>query len=311
MKVTIDHGIHRPAGRVTVAVDSGKNLRSADLGLPGLVGVRVFWDPTRYLDIKQKESMASIDRTTTAIHEIGSTNYLYSTNPAWGTFSSSGTAKRLTHLLPSNKDGDFFEDTTKNQKVDVCFPILQPVSLSREGGISALESWGASPGAIVFEVRFQDTIALLPGSEYSLGEVVIPFAKLTQHQEISGWFQVLEVGSTRLITLGSSGTDSSDIPQIHIRVAWAAPSSPAGVPTDTEREASFVIQEELVRSALATKDKKLGLVGSSMGALNTVRGLSDYLLLVQNTLGSVLDVISSIRNAFNFSVCQDHEWLPI
>jgi hypothetical protein len=248
--------------------------------------------------------MAAIDTTTAAMHEIGSTNYQYSTNPAWGAFSSSETAKRLTHLLPSSKDGDFFGGAETRQEVDVGFPILQPMSLSREGGIATLESWGGSLGAIVFEVRFQDTITLLPGSEYSLGEVAIPFAKLTQHQEISGWFQVLEVGSTRLMTLGSNGTESSDVPQIHVRVAWAAPSSPSDAPTDTEREASFVIQEELVRSALATKDKKLGLVGSSIGAFNTVRGLSDYLLLVQNTLGSVLDVIGSVRNAFNFSVCQ-------
>lgn len=253
--------------------------------------------------------LVSLDKTTGTRHAIGSTNYLYATNPIWGKVLASEESKRLKHLLPNNGDGGFFDTSRSNETADVDFPILQPISLTR-GEIPTLIPWDESPGAIVFEVKFQDTISFLPGSEYTIGEVVVPLSKLSQHKELSGWFQVLEVGGTRMVALGSRGTaDTNDVPQICIRITWSPPRAPVGAPSDTEREASFVIQEELLRSALAMKDRKLGFVGSSLGALNTVRGLSDNLLLVQNTLGSVLDLIGSIRSVFNFSVSRRGDFI--
>jgi hypothetical protein len=236
------------------------------------------------------------------MHEVGSTNFMYTTNPTFARIDASDVARRLKHLLPSDGDGGFFPDDNPNSEGTVTFPVLQPVSLPRPGAIPIVDPWSDSPGAVVFEVNFQDTISLLPGSMYVLGEVVVPLAKLTQHGEISGWFQVLEAGSTRFVALGAAGLDSSDTPQIYFRAAWTPPSSHSGGYNDTEREASVVIQEEMARSAVASKETKLGLVGSSMGAINTVRGLSDNLLLVQNALGLILDAIGSFRNAFNFTV---------
>lgn len=262
----------------------------------------MLWDPTRYLSSNEQRTIARFDKTAGAFHEVGSTNYLYTTNPTFTRIDASDVSRRLKHLLPSDGDGGFFPNDTPSSEGTVTFPILQPVSLPRHGEIPAIDPWSDSPGAVVFEVNFQDTISLLPGSVYVLGEVAVPLANLTQHGEISGWFQVLEAGSTRIIALGEAGPDSSDIPQIQIRVAWAPPPNHPGGSNDTEREASFVIQEEMARSAVASKERKLGLIGSSMGAINTVRGLSDNLLLVQNALGLILDTLGSIRNAFNFTV---------
>jgi hypothetical protein len=261
----------------------------------------VLWDPTRYLSNKVQRVIPSFDKTAAAAHEVGSTNYLYTTNPTFARVDASDVSRRLNHLLPADEDGGFFPDDKPSSEGTVTFPILQPVSLPPHSEIPVIDPWSASPGAIVFEVNFQDTISLLPGSVYVLGEVVVPLANLTQHGLISGWFQVLEAGSTRVVALGA-GPDSSDAPQIHIHVAWTSPSSHPDGYSDTEREASFVIQEEMARSAVASKETKLGLVGSSIGAFNTVRGLSDNLLLVQNALGLILDTIGSIRNAFNFTV---------
>lgn len=291
-----------------VTVERGRNLRSPDLGLPGHVGCRVYWDPTRYLPEKKRKTVVDIDMATGARHEIGMTKFVYKTSPDWPGVVESEAAKRLKQLLPSAADGSFFGDSTsREESKGVELPILQPIKADDENGIK-LQSWSKSPAAVVFEVKFQDTISLLPGSEYSLGEVAIPFSELSETSEISGWFEVLEVGTTRVVARGSDeaqgsfggGHEEDDAPQIFLRVKWTPPERHDA--TETEREASIVIQEEMIRSAILSKERKLGLVGTSLGAFNTVRGLSDNLLLVQNTLGGVLDVVGSIRNAFNFSV---------
>lgn len=93
-----------------------------------------------------------------------------------------------------------------------------------------------------------------------------------------------------------------EAPEIMVRINWTPAREPNGAPSETEREASVVIQEELVKSAAISRQRKLSVIGSSIGTFNTVRGLSDNLLLVQNALGLVLDYIESLRNLLSFTV---------
>lgn len=264
----------------------------------------MFWDPTRYAKTSNRHSVVTLDVAASVSHDIATTQLVYSINPSWETLTESPEAKRMKHLLPSSGDGSFFDTSSTGEGVE--FPVLQPIKSER--GDFSLERWSSSAGALVFDVRFQETISLLPGSEYSLGEVAIPMSKLSEMGEISGWFRVLEVGTDRIVAAGKddpsgarTGVDD-DYPQVYVQVKWKHNENKSAVPTETEKEASFVIQEELMRSVIRMRDRKLGLIGSSLGAFNTVRGLSDNLLLVQNTLGSILDILGAIQNALNFSV---------
>jgi hypothetical protein len=90
-------------------------------------------------------------------------------------------------------------------------------------------------------------------------------------------------------------------PAIHLHLTWVPPVTVDSLPAEIEREASIVMQEELVRAAKMTLKKSVGLVGTSLGAINTVRGFSGHLLAVQNGLGSVLDIVEASINVVNFS----------
>ena len=87
---------------------------------------------------------------------------------------------------------------------------------------------------------------------------------------------------------------------MYLEVKWIPPEL-SDENLDGEREASVVLAEELIRSASQAK-AGVDLMGTSIGAFNTVTGLSGHVHMIQNTLGSALDTVESIRNAFNFSV---------
>jgi hypothetical protein len=323
-KVAVNYTLHRPVGLVSVGVLRGKNIRSPELGLPGNVGCRVYWDPTRYATEKRKKAVVALDKSAAATHDIGSTNFLYAMNPVWNQMIESAAAKRLQLLLPNG--GDFFETTQREiHKEAIDFPILQPFKESN--GLPALVPWTSSCGALVVEVKFQDALNILPGSDYAVGEVSIPFSKLAEASDLEGWFHVLDIGSTRVppdsTQAGNQGASSDsgahkakeastdlaidESPQIFLRIKWTAPEHSDEqidneLNLESQREASFVIQEEMVRSAVMSQQQKFDVVVSSIGAINRVRGLSGNLLLVQNTLGLILDTFEAFRNAFNFSV---------
>jgi hypothetical protein len=143
--------------------------------------------------------------------------------------------------------------------------------------------------------------------------VAIPFADIVKQGEISGWYDVdsgenliahkfvsTEIGKKPTLDDSSRSHDA----QLFLTVRWIPPSDIADIAAETEREASVAIQEEMVRSASITRQQKekLGLLGSSLGALNTVRGISGNLLLVQNMLGSILNTAESCIHALDFTV---------
>jgi hypothetical protein len=324
----VNYTLHRPVGVLSVGVLRGRNIRSPELGLPGNVGCRVYWDPTRYATEKRKKAVVALDKSAAVTHDIGSTNFLYNMNPVWNQMTESTGAKRLQLLLPN--DGDFFGTTRKEtHKEAMDFPILQPFKESN--GVPALVPWTSSCGALVVEVKFHDVLNMLGGSDYAVGEVSIPFSRLAEAGNLESWFNVLDVGASSVLPAstqeGNQGAslDSGahkvkeaptnqaidESPQVFLRIKWTAPEHSNEridneVILESELEASFVIQEEMVRSAVMNREQKFDVVGSSIGAINRFRGLSGNLLLVQNTLGLILDTFEAFRNAFNFAVSGLH-----
>ena len=289
----------------------------------------MFWEPLRYCkkqkgdddDAETKKSLESVDKILKAHHDIGETNYVYQANPIWESINESKELKRLLQLVPNR--GSFFEsiddddddDDNDDDGLVLNFPILQPLRARKlKQGQDLLDKskqqeqqvqvvpWSESKGAIVVQVRFKDVINRFANFEDVLGEVAIPISKLIDNEEITGWFQVLEPGTTRVIR--GSDDPGNESPRVFIRLCWKKPDE-ASVVSDTDREASIVLAEELIRSATKTAAAVVGRVdwiGNSIGALNTVRGLGGNVQTVQNTIGRVADVMETFRNLVNFTV---------
>ena len=311
----VNYSLHRPFGRVRVAVHRGKNLYSRELGLPGNTAVRVYWSSIRLADDKEQQEIISYDQSAKTIHDIGYTDPIYKSDPVWGDMRESNETRRLHQLLPS--EGDFFQrDDTLEKLPEIDFPILQPFkayksSMGEDGVYSkaSLLPWTSSKGAIVVEIRFQDILNTLPGSEDVLGEVVVPFSKLFESRKISGWFQVMGAGSKELVPLSSSnekGPRASEverIPQVYLSLEWNGPQTSNGTANENELETSCMIQEELLRSSALAKDTNVtDLIETSIGAFNTALGLGGTVQSIQNSLGSLLDMIERVQNALNFTV---------
>ena len=328
-EATVNYSLHRPLGHIDVSLRRGKNLHTKDIGLPGSVGCHVIWDPTRYIKSEgARLQILSIDKALKSPHAIGDTNYMYSSNPVWTHMVPSEETKKLHQLLPS--EGSFFsidpeytlsnDQQTDSLPMSIRFLVPQPMkateiyedfikndSCRKEDGFKhlqyELQPWSTSPGAIVVQVRMSDMITKLRLGDI-LGEVSIPISKIAESGEIQGWFQVLDPGSTHVVPVGgqeNGDVECNDAPLVFLQFKWNCPT-PSAFVTDTNREASIVVTEELIRAAAKATRTKLDLVGSSIGAFNTVRGMTSNIATIQNTLGSILDIIEGGRNAFNFTV---------
>lgn len=219
-------------------------------------------------------------------------------------------------------------------------PILQPISALRQILDVKSESAGEDEnfdeielmpweadlqkGAIVIQVRFSDVLSKLPLFDQILGEVVIPFHNIA-NGGVDGWFQVLPKGTLETIEddsiedtepadkqsfltrLTDPDSDSElqrddevqiEVPRIYIKADFVPPNTAV---TDIDRETSVVVAEHMIWSANATKDSR-GFIGSSLETFNTVRGVTGQVQYIQNVLGTILDIIEIIRNAFNFTV---------
>lgn len=291
--------VHRPAGLIQIIVDRGRNIRSPELGLSGSVSCRVSIDLCRDSSQQLREKLSNIDGAVGAPHVIGTTDTVFSVNPKWNSFEESEESKRLRHIIP-NHEGFFHGDREKQSLSALEFPVLQPISRRSGSKDAELEPWSASKAAVIFEVMFHDLANIIPGSEYCIGEVVVPLRQLVLEGECSGWFK-LSHGPNAEFTSVSAYHRDEDRPAINVQVKWLPPTTVEGLPPDIEAEASIVVQEELSRAAKLAKRKHGGLVGTSLGAIDTVRGISGYLLAVQNGLGSVLDTIEAARNLVNFT----------
>jgi hypothetical protein len=301
-RVSVDYTLHRPVGLVRTMILGGRNIRSPELGLSGSVSCRVSIDLAMFCDEKEREKLLRVEGAAGARHNIGSTESLFSTSPKWKLLEESDESKRIKQLIPNQED--YFERTgMKNQTVSALeFPILQPIAQGSHQKEVELRPWPASTAAVVFEVMFHDitSVRVIPGAEYSLGEAIVPLSKLVQEGEIEDWF-TLSHGPDTGFAPTSALSHLTDRPAIKLNIKWLPPSNVDDLPAEVEREASIVIQEELCRSVAHAQKKQASLIGSSLGAIDSFRGVSNYLLAIQNGLGAVLDVIEGTKNLFNFT----------
>lgn len=265
----------------------GASLLSSD-GISGKTSCHIFWDPLRQADENEKKTVSKLDKASDSLHEIGFTDARYTANPKWELHESLGT-KRLKQLLPSD-EGLFKMLSDSNASKGLNFPILQPFSLGSHRKDTKgrfldvnLRAWDSSPGAVVCQVRFQDLLLGL-GFEHILGEVVLPISELVKKGRIEGWFKLhrdkevspfltytkepAEDNQAKGINSEISRINSSSI---FLSLLWIPPSKDKEL-DETERELSFVIQEELVRSSVIKNQEKFDLVESSLGAMNTALG---------------------------------------
>jgi hypothetical protein len=283
----------RPIGSLLVRVTKGRNIRSFELGLPGNVGCRITWDPSRLLSPSARKKK-EFDLAAITPQPLGETVFLYSASPIWSALHPSETVNRLKRVMPSSATVIASEVDVKVEHDSLTFPVLQP--LCKENDVLFLEPWRNMGAALVFDVQFSDFLNVLPGAEYSLGEVVVPVSDVINQTKVGGWFDITRDSADQSVL--------KDHPQIYLEVSWISPENGDDTSNETAREASKAIQEELLRSALVVKQQKdrLGLLSGSIGAFNTVRGISANLQMVQNALGKGLCLAESIVHLFDFTV---------
>uniref|UniRef100_A0A7R9ZHB4 C2 domain-containing protein n=1 Tax=Pseudictyota dubia TaxID=2749911 RepID=A0A7R9ZHB4_9STRA len=333
-KMAVSYSVHRPVGCLEVSVLGGKNLYSRELGIPGSLFACVLWDPVKFVDEKTRKSIIKTDQLTRGYHEIGTTSSGGLTaNPVWTEMNESDETKRLKQLLPNT---DFWAPANDSEgHNELRFPILQPLLGNKTAGDFSL-----SPGSIIIQVRFHDVLNRLPVFDDLLGEVIVPLSRLVKEGSVEGWFRLREHGlfeSSIAPTLDEGiqfypalewgkvdpvGSKPSDevtepggenfvknnldtaaiegYPEVNIRIKFQVPDLHSET-SEEEKEASIVIAEEMIRSAVDTQDSKLGLIGSSISTFNTVRGIGGNVQFVQNQLGTVLDTLEQARNIFNFA----------
>jgi len=326
-KIEKNHSIYRPIGILEVGELRGKHLKTRELGLPGSFYATMSYDPVRYADENAKASLAKIDASSTCSHQIGNTiSPGITSHPVWTNFQESPELMRVRYLLPDDQTlGRYLSQDNDEKSLKVMYPVLQP--LTEDEGIAPEEDadgrqrsdvqlmpWESSYGAIVIQVRFSDVLGTL--FDNVLGEVVVPLAKLAgSRRAVEGWFRLLDVGTTDFVPGDTSdetvevATESSvakkseedlkelhqiNLPEIYLKAKF----SPNFGASSSDTESSKVICEELVRTASLSQGNGVGVIGSSLSTLNTVRTLGGTL---QNQISFVVDMIEKARNAFNFS----------
>ncbi len=329
-KIEKNHSIHRPIGILEVGELRGKHLKTRELGLPGSFYATISYDPVRYADEHAKASLAKIDASSTCSHQIGSTiSPGITSSPVWTNFQDSAELMRVRYLLPDDQTlGRHLSQNIDDTSLKVMYPVLQPLTEDGEDIAVAAEAdvgkrsdvqlmpWESSYGAIVIQVRFSDVLGTL--FDNVLGEVVVPLAKLAgSRRAVEGWFRLLDVGttdfvpgdstdetaeeagSTEKIAAKSLGDEVKELHQIDLpEIYLKAKFSPNVGDSSSDLESSKVICEELVRTASLSQGNGVGVIGSSISTLNTVRTLGGTL---QNQISFVVDMIEKTRNAFNFS----------
>ena len=297
-KVSVDYSIHRPFGLLEISVLRGRNMRSPELGLPGNVGCKISWDSSRFEKRGTKGTKVSLES-----FEIASTQFLPGMNPDWKLLNETPVVKRLKRLVPR---GDSYFEESRDQsdgwKEVVELPLLQPLR-TIGSDYHALDPWILSRGALSIKVLFQDIISLMPGSEYELGEILVPFSTIIEKGSISQWYTLSSVDTDK-----SKDSDSQRA-ELYVETRWRPPESLGlgSLPQECVREVSVAMQEELVReSILKEAEKRSNLFGNSFSA---VRDLGSNLKMIQNTLGEVLDYIEAGKNLLSFTDPQKSAFL--
>ena len=326
-KIETTQSIIRPLGLLQVGDLRGKNLRSRELGLPGSFYASISYDPLRYADDKVKSSVIKIDPSSGCTHQVGITSSPGITSrPIWKELQESSELMRLKNLFPNDR----LWRPEKEMGGSLSYPILQPITectsddddASNRGTGISLMPWEQSCGAVVIQVRYSDVLGSFYLFDNILGEVTIPLAKLAgSGRAVEGWFRLLDVGTTDTIP-GESSDETADeyqavsedfdtvdddgsiptaieFPEIYVKVKFSSKQSLGGGMSLVDDVESFkVVCEEMSRTAAMAQGNRIGVIGSSLNTINTVRTLGGTL---QNQISYVVDMLERVRNAFNFS----------
>merc|ERR1712086_776194 len=84
----------------------------------------------------------------------------------------------------------------------------------------------------------------------------------------------------------------------YLRVKFSANETLYSNTSQTDMESSKVICEEMSRTASVAQESSVGVIGSSLNTINTVRTLGGNL---QNQISYIVDTLEQVRNVFNFS----------
>eukprot|EP00934_Nitzschia_sp_Nitz4_P002896 Nitzschia sp. Nitz4//scaffold4_size323378//155410//158685//NITZ4_000662-RA/size323378-processed-gene-0.354-mRNA-1//-1//CDS//3329553405//2886//frame0 len=307
-----------PMGLISVQVSQGRDLVSRDLGIPGQASCDVFFDPLHKATPEMREQILKYDNASEIPHELGSTSGVLSADPEWEVHQYSPESRRLRQLL--QQEHVFFDENNMLPN-SLVFPVLQPMELTsrRLDGLGrykdgVLKGWGSSLGAIIIKVRLG-----LAGFDQVLGEVVCPLSELVAHGEYRGWYRVDNETASR--NTRAQEIIDADGPRILVAMKWLPPEANEGK-ADIEEDASIVVQEELVRSTMKSKEARFDLLGTTTivnskvdaalrnserftldlyRALVASRDAGEQIQMVQNSIGGVLDSIERGLNLFNFT----------
>jgi hypothetical protein len=295
--IVLEHSVHRPVGEIGISISAGRNISSLEFGIAGSVMCRAFWNTEGLKSNDERER----GNARPIVHEIGSTDRVYSTNPVWKEAKESSLTKRLRSIKHFNRDSAERNGSTDTPQF--IFPVLQP-SNTYDEGLPVLEPWESSMCTIDIEVDFTDIISIFPDSEATAGVISIPFTEVYKQKEIKGWFKLKHPDTVS--SHCSPVSDNDGTPQVYMKLWWTPPinenNEDIEKESDTNREESVFIQEEMMRSAIIQAEARRGVIGSSLGAISSVRGLTGHLAMVQNSLGQVLDNVEAICNAVTFTV---------
>lgn len=291
--------VHRAVGTISISVGGGRALVSRDLGIPGKVSCSIFFDPVRMASPEVRSKIMETDKAAESTHLVGTTQGVLSADPEWNeTHFPSIENTRLRQLL-RQADELYTTNGSEVSSPILHFPVLQPFEVkSRRRDESGryldgiVKGWETSVGAIVVRVQ------LAIGFDQILGEVVVPISQIINRREVKGWFQVLDTGTKNLAPVPDDS--ASGLPHIHVIMKWNPPEHLEGH-EDAEREISYAVQEELVRSSQLSRHRQFDIVGTSIGAVNTALGIGGNIQFVQNTLGRILDTAETVINLFNFT----------
>ena len=326
--------VHRPIAQLRLIIERGKNIRSRELGLPGSLNASVTWIPFKNLSQRDKDRLQKYEATS-PFYVGTTTNSGVTTNPFWRGVIQSDEVLKLQQLICDSKaystagrndnsnDRSLSLSQTWDESTSFFLPILQPVTLSvnelgdhlsSQPGLRLLP-WERSSGSILIQVRFDNIFNKLLVFEDLLGEVEIPFSLLLSAETnengekvINRWFPLkITVGSDSMSFAGATtGSESpsafftgDDTPEIFVRARLMLPPT-STLLTDSEREMSAVVAEEIIRSSVASENK-IGVIGNSINTLNTVGGLIGNIQMIQNQMGLVLDIVESALNSLTWA----------
>lgn len=259
----------RPFGIAAIAIHSGRNLFSKDLGVSGKTYCTVFFSSGE--SDFDANGRPDLTRSIQPPQEIGGTTAIVSADPDWNQLHfCTRENKRLMQTL--RQTDHYFSEHDNEAMPWLLFPVFQPIhggsqknrDDKRSNNLLGWESSGATVSVLV---------QLGLGFPETLGKVTFSVARLVREGEIKGWFPITDMNSNSDETPSQvSHGAQSRIPSIFIHLKWKLKT--ANLPEDEYRELSKRVQKQIWEAGRKDQGRSFTLVENSIGAVNTAFGTS-------------------------------------